>query len=180
MSLLRTEILAIFAPASFAGLSAILPWLAFGHVPSVAALILHTGASLESRTGLIALSTLGALVVNVGANIVWLPTYGMYAAAITTLAAYLTMAVLAAIFCRRVHPIPWEWGRVARVTLLVVGGTLIGLQLSSSLGSPASLLVRLAGLGVIVASLLGPWFLTRRERDRIRGLLSRARRRGRG
>jgi O-antigen/teichoic acid export membrane protein len=179
MSLLRTEILAIFAPASFTGLSAILPWLAFGHVPSVAALILHTGAALESRTGLIALSTLGALAVNVGANIVWLPAYGMYAAAVSTLAAYLTMAVLAAIFCRRVHPIPWEWGRVTRATLLVVGGTVIGLQLSSSLGSPASLLVRLAVLGMIVGSLFGPWFLTRRERDRIRGLLSRARRRDR-
>jgi len=173
MSIFRHEILGLFAPDTFEELPALLPWLAFGFVPSVATLVFNTGASLESRTGFIAWGTMAAMVVNVGLNVVLLPTYGMYAAAVTTFVAYVVMATLAAAFCARVHPIAWEWGRMVRATVLVGGLTLVSLGLTDDVDGLTGGLVHAAAFGVVAASLLVPGFLTASERAKVRRILSR-------
>lgn len=171
MSIFRHEILGLFAPDTFDGLPTLLPWLAFGFVPSVATLVLNTGASLESRTGLIAATAVGAMVANVGLNLVFLPTHGMYAAAITTFVAYTVMATLAAIFCARIHPIAWEWGRILRATVLVGGLTLVALRVTDHVHGLGGVVIHgVAFLGV-GASLLLPGFLGPQERGLLRRIL---------
>ncbi len=67
-----------------------------------------------------------AAIVNVGLNFALIPPYGMIGAAISTLAAYLTLFVGMVVNSTRVYPVDYQWRRVLTLTAVAVALTVAG------------------------------------------------------
>jgi len=116
---------------------------------------------------------LGALV-NVAVNCLLIPKIGIMGGAIATLAAYAVMALAIYRESNKVYPVAYEWGRVAK--LFVVVGLGYGIERALVLGGLISgplpiFLLRLAlSLGAGLA-LHFTGFFTHREKEYLRSLL---------
>ena len=67
---------------------------------------------IVKRTQALLLYSAIALAVNVGLNFVLIPMYGAVGAALSTLAAYMLLALLGELARSRMSPVPLEYGRV--------------------------------------------------------------------
>jgi O-antigen/teichoic acid export membrane protein len=74
-------------------------------------------------------AAIAALLVNVALNLALVPAYGIVGAALALVASYLVVTVLMYVFTQRLFPVPYQWGRLARVVLaaavLVGAGELV-------------------------------------------------------
>lgn len=101
-------------------------------VPVVlAAYLLHgtyvnfmASVTISKRTDLLPWVTLLGAAVNIVSNLVFIPIWGMMGAAWATFTAYASMAAALYVLGRRVYPIPYEYGRLAR--LLCAAGAVAG------------------------------------------------------
>ena len=67
-----------------------------------------------------------AALVNIGLNFALIPTYGMMGAAVSTLAAYLTLFFGMVFNSTRVFPVAYQWRRVGTLTGVAVALTVAG------------------------------------------------------
>lgn len=74
-------------------------------------------------------ATAAALVANVGLNLLLVPSLGIVGAGLALVASYVVVLALMYGFTQRLFPVPYEWGRLARVVLvasaLVLAGELL-------------------------------------------------------
>ncbi len=63
--------------------------------------------------------TLFGLVVTTVVNVVFMPTYSYWASAFGHLASYLSMFVISAVLGGKLYPIPYKWGRISGILLLM-------------------------------------------------------------
>ena len=108
-------------------------------------------------------ATIAALVVNVALNLILVPPLGIVGAGLALVASYLVVLALMYGFTQRLFPVPYQWGRLARVVLaaavLVGAGELLP---GSGLRRPARPLRPLAAYPLV---LLLSGFFTADERD---------------
>lgn len=71
-------------------------------------------------------ATLAALVANVGLNLLLVPPFGIVGAGAALAASYLVVVALMYGFTQRLFPVPYEWGRLARVVLAAAGLVALG------------------------------------------------------
>ena len=150
-------------------------WGGLGLVPIVLVAYLLDGCYmnfmasilLSKRTGLLIWITALGAGTNILANFLLIPRWGMLGAAWATFAAYGAMAGALFLAARRVHPIPYEWGRVAHLAA-VMGGMLLllaGAKAAWPDSSAAWLAARVASLLLIPAALYATGFLTPGEKS---------------
>jgi len=100
-----------------------------------------------------------------------MPKYSYWAAAFGHLASYIVMFVISSVLGAKYYPIPYRWGRLACIFLLM--GTVYGLSLlldnaffAEALiggGQTASLILKLALHTLLLATYAaGAWMLIRR------------------
>jgi len=102
-------------------------WGGFGIVPVVLAgyvfLGIHTNLSagiyIEKKTQYAAPVTFIGALVNVVANYLLIPSFGMMGAAWATFLAYLCMAIAMYFVVRRIYPIQYEFKRIFKVAVAV-------------------------------------------------------------
>jgi O-antigen/teichoic acid export membrane protein len=74
-------------------------------------------------------ATAAALATNIALNLALIPPLGIVGAGLALVASYLVVLALMYSFTQRLFPVPYEWGRLARIvlvsTLLVGGGELL-------------------------------------------------------
>jgi O-antigen/teichoic acid export membrane protein len=108
-------------------------------------------------------AALAALVSNIALNLILVPSLGIVGAGLALVASYLVVIVLMYGFTQRLFPVPYEWGRLARV--LFAAAALVGL---GELVLPASgfggLVGRLALALLYPVVLLVSGFFTTEER----------------
>jgi O-antigen/teichoic acid export membrane protein len=78
------------------------------------------------RTGFNFPATIAALVANIALNLALVPLLGIVGAGIALVASYLVVLVLMYGFTQRLFPVPYEWGRLARVVLVSSGLVVFG------------------------------------------------------
>jgi O-antigen/teichoic acid export membrane protein len=91
-------------------------------------------------------AALGALLTNVVLNLVLVPPLGIVGAGLALVASYLVVLALMYGFTQRLFPVPYQWGRLARVVLSVAG--LVGV---AELMAPTSGAVGLLARAVLFA-----------------------------
>ncbi|HXS32845.1 MAG TPA: oligosaccharide flippase family protein [Solirubrobacterales bacterium] len=74
-------------------------------------------------------ATAAALATNIALNLALVPPFGIVGAGIALVASYIVVLALMYSFTQRLFPVPYEWGRLARViavsTGLVISGELL-------------------------------------------------------
>jgi O-antigen/teichoic acid export membrane protein len=108
-------------------------------------------------------ATLTATVVNVALNLALVPSMGIVGAGLALVASYLVVLALMYVFTQRLFPVPYEWGRLARIVL--TAAALVGLgELVMPTEGAAGLLGRLALVLCYPALLLLSGFFSEGER----------------
>jgi O-antigen/teichoic acid export membrane protein len=64
-------------------------------------------------------AAVGALVANIALNLALVPSMGIVGAGLALVASYMVVLGLMYAFTQRLFPVPYEWGRLLRVTLTV-------------------------------------------------------------
>jgi O-antigen/teichoic acid export membrane protein len=108
-------------------------------------------------------ATAAALAVNVVLNLVLVPPLGIVGAGIALVASYLVVVALMYRFTQRLFPVPYEWGRLARI--VAVTAALVGLgEFLLPTDGAAALAARIALWLAYPAALLLSGFFTAEER----------------
>ena len=76
------------------------------------------GIYLYKKTKYLPLVTITAMIGNLIANYMLIPHLGIMGAAWSRLIAYVIMATLLYFFARRLYPVDYEWGRLAKLVLV--------------------------------------------------------------
>ena len=93
----------------------IVPIIAVGLALQGVYLLTSIGLNLTSRTEYYPMTTFVAAAVGLGAGLILMPRFGALGAAWAFLLSFLVQASLGFFFARRLYPIPYEYGRLARV-----------------------------------------------------------------
>jgi O-antigen/teichoic acid export membrane protein len=102
----------LIAPEYWLGL-AIVPVALLGYVFQGWYFHFSAGAYIRKKTGYFVVCTLAGSVLALALNILFVPRYGMAAAAWATTSSYALMAVMLWGMIRGRFPVPYEWGRTA-------------------------------------------------------------------
>ena len=108
-------------------------------------------------------ATLAALAANVALNLILVPTLGIVGAGLALVASYLVVLALMYVFTQRLFPVPYQWGRLARVVL--TAAVLVGAgELLMPTSGFAGLLGRAALFAAYPLALFASGFFTPGER----------------
>jgi len=121
------------------------------------------------RTGFNFPATIAALIVNIVLNLALVPPLGIVGAGLALVASYLVVLALMYGFTQRLFPVPYEWGRLARVVLVSAGLVGLGAVLLPTSGAPGFLGNAILWLAY-PALLLATGFFTPPERRWLAGL----------
>lgn len=122
---------------------------------------------LSGKTHIAIWITLAGLAVTTVINVIFMPLYSYWAAAVGHLASYVVMFVLSAALGQKYYPIPYSWGRIALIFLLM--GGICGLSYAvdavafQNAASGASLAVKLAVHTILIAVYAAGAFLIVRK-----------------
>jgi O-antigen/teichoic acid export membrane protein len=147
-------------PAFWAG-APVVPVVTLAYLLHGAFLLTSIGIGISKDTRLFPLITAAAAVTNIAANLLLIPRFGMLGAAWATVLAYAVMAGIGFVLSRRLYPIPFEAGRLARVSAAALLCFLLSRLAPEPL--PWSLL-KLVALAAFPALLLASGFLNQSER----------------
>jgi len=109
--------LMVWGEENFAGAERIVPWIALGVLFQGIYLLTSIGLNITKRTEYYPVATLLSAAASLGSNMLLVPRFGILGAAWSNAVAYAVLAGTALHFSRRAYPIPYEWGRLARVAL---------------------------------------------------------------
>jgi O-antigen/teichoic acid export membrane protein len=115
------------------------------------------------RTGFNFPATIAALVANIALNLILVPSLGIVGAGLALVASYVIVVALMYGFTQRLFPVPYEWGRLARVLLTSTALVGIGELLMPTAGA-LGFLGRAALLALYPVALLAGGFFTADER----------------
>jgi O-antigen/teichoic acid export membrane protein len=123
MSLFIDELLQLriggytFFGEAFWASSRVVPLIMASSILYALYLVFEAALYLEKKSGLIALITLAGVVVNLAANFLLIPNLGPLGSAWARAIAYALMAVGLYLAAQRHYPIPYEWGRILKLSL---------------------------------------------------------------
>ncbi len=108
-------------------------------------------------------ATIAALIANVALNLALVPSLGIVGAGLALVASYVVVVGLMYVFTQRLFPVPYEWGRLARVVLTCAALVALG-ELAMPTDGIAGLLGRGVIWGLFPLALLASGFFSAQER----------------
>ena len=106
--------------------------------------VISVGVYIQRKTSYIPILTTLAALANVGFNIVLIPRYGSMGAAVSTLLAFILLALASYVVNQRLYPIPFEFGLFTVSLLLGVVFFLSSLFLTQFLSLSVAWLIILS------------------------------------
>jgi O-antigen/teichoic acid export membrane protein len=152
----------------WAGLS-VFPIILLAHVFDGVYANLMVGIYLKKRTQILPLVTGSAALFTVIANLLLVPEFGMMAAAWTTLGAFILQAALLYAFVCKIYPVPYEWTRILKLTLVCAAAFALG-----QVPLMNSVLVRAILIACVPLGLLMTHFFDERELGFLRRIFRRS------
>ncbi|MFI5251794.1 MAG: oligosaccharide flippase family protein [Bacteroidota bacterium] len=103
-------------PDYWSGLN-IIPIVLLGYMFLGVSNNLSAGIFIKKKTHLMPVVTITGAAVNIIANYLLIPVMGITGAALATFLAYFVMAIILYQMSKRIYPIPYELGRLAKIAL---------------------------------------------------------------
>ncbi len=146
LALFARELVRIMTAPQYHAAAPVVPVVALAYVLHGAFLLTSIGIAVAKEARWYPLVTLCSAFTNVAGNVLLIPRFGMLGAAWATVASYAVMALLGWLISRRLFPLPFEYARLARVTLVA------GLVYALSLAAPDALWPALAAKTALLAA----------------------------
>ena len=121
LSFVCTVVLNLFFPANYQSAALIIPIIALSTLFYGVYSLFTTGISIQKKTWYAVIFTTVSALSNIGFNLVLIPLYGAMGATLSTLLAYVLLALVAYVANQRFYPIPFEVGKFALALLVGVG-----------------------------------------------------------
>jgi O-antigen/teichoic acid export membrane protein len=122
VALLAPEIVGLMTREAYAGAADLVPWIAAGYWSYAGFYLLSVYVvQRRERTGWLTVIAGLPAAVNVILNLLLVPRYGVWAAALTTWLCLILMAGLALAVSRRLDPLPYPWLTLAQVAAVGLG-----------------------------------------------------------
>lgn len=126
VSLFTREIILLFSTQAYlTGVPAV-PLVALGYIFYGLFLIVDIGVLLKVKTFYYTIIYGLGAVINIGLNIIYIPQYGMMAAAVNTTIAYFVALIIMYVVSQRLHFVPYEWPRITKIIIIGAGLYLLG------------------------------------------------------
>jgi O-antigen/teichoic acid export membrane protein len=118
--IIRVKILGgyFFHPDYWSGVI-IVPWILLSYMFAGAYSSFIVGVTIEKKTHYLPLITGAGALVNVAANLVLVPLYGIMGAAYATLISYVVMAGAIYVPSQRLYRVPYDWGKIVRIAAVM-------------------------------------------------------------
>jgi O-antigen/teichoic acid export membrane protein len=100
--------------------------LAFAKAAYAAYIVMAIGVGRAKRTQFNWVITGAAAAVNVGLNLLLVPSFGMFGSAAATAAAFAALFLGMTWYAQHVFPVPYQWRRVATAATAAIGLTVVG------------------------------------------------------
>lgn len=159
-------------PDYWSGL-AIVPVVLLGYVFLGISTNMSAGIYIEKKTQLLPVVTFAGAITNVIVNYLLIPPSGMLGAAWATCLAYFIMAAIVYVMARRVYPVRYELGRIAKIAAAGAIVYVLYLMMESRLDLSGWVLLgakfALLALFIVLVYVMG--FFEKSELAGIRGLL---------
>jgi O-antigen/teichoic acid export membrane protein len=171
LSLFAPEIIRLIANDSYQGAGEVIPLLVLASVLATAHPVFLTGVNLARRFGFYLLFTGVGAGVNLGLNWLLIPRMGAMGAALTKVASYAAVAAVTYVVAQRIHPIPYDWKRLGKLTVACLGIYIAG-QFAAASGA-WSLPLRLLAFMAFPLALHALGFFTAPEKRHFKRQLKR-------
>lgn len=142
-----SEIMTYLIDPNYHGSQYLIPFLMFSILCSYM-YIFFPGIGIAKKTKTIALINFGVALVNIVLNILLIPVWGVYGAALATAIGTGIGAFLYFYFSQKHYPIKFNWSRILPAFMLVVVLMMIVYQAQASLA--IRLLIAISGVGILV------------------------------
>jgi O-antigen/teichoic acid export membrane protein len=154
ISVLAPEVVRVMTQPGYYGAAALVPWLAMGYWFFVAVYQPYlTVIDFSRRTEWTMVITGAPALLNLGLNWLFIPRFGVVAAAVATWIAFLAMAALAAGISRQFDRVPFPWlsaGRLAVVGAVTYAAAASWLTFPSLAAAVLAKAAALAAAGVVM------------------------------
>ncbi|MCZ7558004.1 MAG: polysaccharide biosynthesis C-terminal domain-containing protein [Bacteroidia bacterium] len=162
-------------PAEYWSGLGIVPIILFSYLFAGMDQILSAGIYIQKRTMIVLYATASGALVNIVANFLLIPVFGIYGAAFATLAAYFTLAAVYWVAGRKIYPITWENARLLKLFGALAVPALLWYLVPMDAVLPM-LLWKIFLVALYVSTLAVSGFFSKEERNALQGLLRGARR----
>ena len=119
------EFFLIFTTPAFYSAAKIVPFVALSYIFFIGYSFLGHPLFMNKKTKYLPIISGTAAIINIILNIIFIPKYGMFAAAATTALSFFIMAVLAGIFSRKISGFNMEYRRILAIFFVGIGLFLI-------------------------------------------------------
>jgi len=134
VSIFSIEILNIMVDEQYYSAYIVLPGLLFAQLFYASNTIVSYGLSFEKKSGLMLLSVTCAAILNLVLNIIFIPKFGLIAAAMTTWIGYGCMLLLSNYFSQKVYPCPYKVKKLLFFNITILFATIFALEYISFIG----------------------------------------------
>ena len=118
LSVLAREIVLVFATQEYLEGYRAIPFIALAYLFYGMYYTVDVGVLLTGKTKFYAAIMAVAALFQIGLNFLIVPRYGMTGAAFVTMSSYLVLFILMCFVARRLYPIRYETGRIAKIVLV--------------------------------------------------------------
>jgi len=126
LTFFKSEMIVTFSTAAYLPGARAVPFIALSYIFFGLYYVVDIGVLLKSKTIFYTLiATVGA-VINIALNIVFIPRYGMIAAAINTAISYGFILIFMYVVSSRLYPMKYEQARIVKIVTIGVALYLIG------------------------------------------------------
>ena len=115
VAVLGREVVRLMTAPAFHAAAPVVPVVALAYLLHGVFLLTSIGIGISKKARYYPIVTLASAGTNVAGNLLLIPRFGILGAAWATVASYVVMAGLGLLISQRLHPIPFELGRLARV-----------------------------------------------------------------
>lgn len=126
ISIFAKQIVEVAAAPDYLSAYTIIPLIAFSYVLYGAHFVIVPGLHLKEKTRYYPLLVGIPAVLNIVLNIIFIPKYGMMAAAWSTFVCFVLMVILTYFVSNYYYKVKYEWFRILKIAL--VSGSLLGLS----------------------------------------------------
>lgn len=131
LSLFAHEALAVLTPPAYHGAARIVPLIVLSYLFFEVYYLFSFGFDLVRKTGYAPFIIGAGAIINFGFNLLLIPRFGMVGAAVATVLSYMLLPIIEYPIVRRLYPVPYEWGRLAKLLTISIAIYLIGVMLKT-------------------------------------------------